>query len=196
MALYTRENGHAFTNQEVLDFWHDSDGPGGFVLVEICDHAKPGTPLNLPIWSGFQLFVLSDGDVLERLPDETAPHDFGRLVFRGSHLGDAEVAQLVIDMITRQKLEIAAAFALHFDASTFGEDAQSVGNLRRRFWSTWTGLSNEQRTQIDSELQAVSSAYSLMVAFLRDPRTPKFRGMLETVINEADLATLYDLVGD
>lgn len=190
---FKREHGHAFTNQEIMDFWTDSDGPGGEDLLEICDHAKPGTPLNMPIWSGYKLMRLTDGDVLEQVPDQTAPHDFGRLIFRGSNLGEDDITQIAVDLVTRNHLEIAVAFAFHFDSSLFGEDAGSLETLQSRFWSTWTGISTQQRTRLDERLRNENSAYATMVAFLEEPGNPRFRGLLESAVNESDLSVLYKL---
>ena len=192
MMTFRREPGHALTNQEILDFWNDADGPGGEELLEICDHAKPGTPLNMPIWSGHKLMRLADGDLLEQVPDQTAPHDFGRLIFRGSNVSEDDITQLVVDLVTRNQLEIPVAFALHFDSSRFGEDAESVGNLRSRFWSTWPGISTEQRDTIDERLQSENRAYATMVAFLAAPRDPRFRGLLESTVKASDLSVLYE----
>jgi len=190
---FKREHGHAFTNQEIMDFWTDSDGPGGEDLLEICDHAKPGTPLNMPIWSGYKLMRLTDGDVLEQVPDQTAPHDFGRLIFRGSNLGEDDITQLTVDLVTRNQLEIPVAFAFHFDSSRFGEDAGSLETLQSRFWSTWTGISTQQRTRLDERLRNENPAYATMVAFLEEPGNPRFRGLLEPAVNESDLSVLYKL---
>jgi hypothetical protein len=193
---FMRESGHSFTNQEILDFWNDADGPGGVELVEICDHEKTGTPLHLPIWSGHKLMRLSDGDVLEQVPDQTAPHDFGRLIFRGSHLSDDDIIQLVVDLVTRRRLEIAVAFAFHFEPSKFGADAEPMGNLRSRFWSTWTGISPDQRVRIDGRLRDENRAYAEMVAFLEEPGNPRFDELLASAINESDLSVLYELPAD
>jgi len=193
---FQREHGHAFTNQEIMDFWTDTDGPGGEDLLEICDHAKPGTPLNMPIWGGYKLMRLTDGDVLEQVPDQTAPHDFGRLIFRGSNISDADITQLVVDLVTRNQLEIPVAFAFHFDSSRFGEDAGSLETLRSRFWSTWTGITMDQRPRIDERLLSANRAYATMVAFLEEPRNPRFRGLLESAVNESDLSVLYELPAD
>jgi len=190
---FKREHGHTFTNQEIMDFWTDSDGPGGEDLLEICDHAKPGTPLNMPIWSGYTLMRLTDGDVLEQVPDQTAPHDFGRLIFRGSNLGEDDITQLTVDLVTRNQLEIPVAFAFHFDSSRFGEDAGSLETLQSRFWSTWTGISTQQRTRLDERLRNENPAYATMVAFLEGPGNPRFRGLLESAVNESDLSVLYKL---
>lgn len=176
-----------------MDFWTDVDGPGGEELVEISDHEKPGTPLNMPIWSGYKLMLLADGDLLEQVPDQTAPHDFGRLIFRGSNLSDDDITQLVVDLVSRNQLEIPVAFAVHFDSSRFGEDAESVGNLQSRFWSTWPGISTEQRATIDERLHSENRAYATMVAFLAAPRDPRFRGLLESAVNASDLSVLYEL---
>lgn len=190
---FHREPGHALTNQEIMDFWTDSDGPGGEEVLEICDHAKPGTPLNMPIWSGYKLMRLADGDLLEQVPDQTAPHDFGRLIFRGSNLSDDDITQLVVDLVSRNQLEIPVAFALHFESSRFGEDAESVGNLRSRFWSNWSGITAGLRARIDERLRGENRAYATMVAFLADPRDPRFRGLLESAVNGFDLSVLYEL---
>jgi hypothetical protein len=193
---FRRESGHSFTNQEILDFWNDADGPGGVELVEICDHAKPGTPLNMPIWSGYKLMRLTDGDVLEQVPDQTAPHDFGRLIFRGSHLSDDDIIQLVVDLVTRRRLEIAVTFAFHFDSSRFGEDAGTLETLRSRFWSTWLGISTQQRATIDQRLLSAHRAYATMVAFLEEPGNPRFHELLASAVNESDLSVLYELPAD
>jgi hypothetical protein len=193
---FKREHGHAFTNQEIMDFWTDSDGPGGEDLLEICDHAKPGTPLNMPIWSGYKLMRLTDGDVLEQVPDQTAPHDFGRLIFRGSHLSDDDIIQLVVDLVTRNQLEIPVAFAFHFDSSRFDQDAENVETLRSRFWSTWPGITSDQRASIEEHLRNENPAYATMVAFLEEPRNPRFRGLLESAVNESVLSVLYELPAD
>lgn len=193
MATHTREPGYAFTNDEILQFWLESDGPGGEVLVEICDHASPGIPLHMPIWSGFQLIRLSDGDFLEQVPDKTVPHDFGRLIFRGSHVGDAEVVQLVVDLVVRWKLEIPVAFANHFDSTKFGGDSKTFEALRSQFWSTWSGVSAAQRAEIDVRLSAESLTYAQMVDFLSSPGNPKFRDLLSAASNDGDLELLYQL---
>ena len=190
---FKHESGHSFTNQEIMNFWTDSGGPGGEDLLEICDHAKPGTPLNMPIWSGYKLMRLTEGDLLEQVPDQTAPHDFGRLIFRGSNISDADITQLVVDLVTRNQLEIPVAFAFHFDSSRFGEDAGSLEMLRSRFWSTWPGISTQQRAHIDERLRSESRAYATMVAFLGEPRNPRFRGLLESAVNESDLSVLDKL---
>jgi hypothetical protein len=163
MMTFRRESGHLFTNQEIANFWTDSDGPGGEELLEICDHAKPGTPLNLAIWSGYKLMRLTDGDLLEQVPDQTAPHDFGRLIFRGSNLS---------------------------------EDAEAMSTVRSRFWSTWSGISTQQRARIDESLLSESRAYATMVAFLEEPRNPRFRGLFESAVNASDLSGLYELPAD
>jgi hypothetical protein len=191
--IFQREPDHAFTNQEILNFWNDADGSGGEELLEICDHAKPGTPLNLPIWSGHKLLRLTDGDVLEQVPDQTAPHDFGRLIFRGSNLSEEDIIQLVVDLVTRNQLEIAVAFALHFDSSRFGEDAENMETLRSRFWSTWPGFAPTQRATIDERLRHESPTYATMLEFLEEPRSPRFEGLLSSAINDADLGLLYKL---
>jgi hypothetical protein len=193
MVMYTREPGYTFTNEQILQFWLESDGPGGEVLVEICDHASPGIPLKMPIWSGFQLIRLSDGDFLEQVPDATVPHDFGRLIFRGSHLGDAEIVQLVADLVVRWKLEVPVAFANHFDSTKFGDDSKIFEDLRSRFWSTWSGVSDQQCAQIDARLRAENAPYALMVEFLGDPGNPKFRGLLSGATNDGNLGMLYQL---
>lgn len=193
MATYTREPGYTFTNDEILHFWLESDGPGGEVLVEICDHASPGIPLHMPIWSGFQLIRLSDGDFLEQVPDATVPHDFGRLIYRGSHLGDAEIVQLVVDLVVRWKLEVPVAFANHFDSAKFGDDSKNFEALRTRFWSTWSGVSDQQRAQIDTRLRAESRPYAQMVDFLGNPDNPEFRGLFSGAINDGNLGVLYQL---
>jgi hypothetical protein len=193
---FKHESGHSFTNQEIMDFWTDSDGPGGEDLLEICDHAKPGTPLNMPIWSGYKLMRLTDGNVLEQVPDQTAPHDFGRLIFRGSNLSEDDITRLVVDLITRNQLEIPVAFAFHFDSSRFGEDVGSLETLRSRFWSTWTGISTQQRAMIDERLLSESRAYATMVAFLADPQNGKFYGLRESAVTASDLSVLYELPAD
>jgi hypothetical protein len=193
---FKHENGHSFTNQEIMDFWTDVNGPGGEDLLEICDHAKPGTPLNMPIWSGYKLMRLADGDLLEQVPDQTAPHDFGRLIFRGSNISEDDITQLVVDLVTRNQLEIAVAFAFHFDSSAFDQDAESVGNLRSRFWSTWAGITSDQRARIDERLLSENRAYATMVAFLEEPRNPRFRGVLESAVTASDLSVLYELPTD
>lgn len=190
---FRREPGHALTNQEILDFWNDADGPGGEELLEICDHAKPGTPLNMPIWSGHKLMRLADGDLLEQVPDANAPHDFGRLIFRGSHLGEADVTQLVVGLVTRNQLEIPVAFAFHFDSSRFGENAGNVESLRSRFWSTWSGVSTQQQSIIDQQLSQSNPAYAAMVTFLDEPGNPRFRGLLESTVKASDLSAIYEL---
>jgi hypothetical protein len=194
--IFQRQPGDAFTNQEILDFWTDSDGPGGEDLLEICDYAKPGTPLNMPIWSGYKLMRLTDGDVLEQVPDQTAPHDFGRLIFRGSNISDDDITQLVVDLVTRNQLEIPVAFAFHFDSSRFGEDAGSLEVLRSRFWSTWTGITSDQRSRIDERLLSENRAYATMVGFLGDPQNAKFHGLCESAVNASDLSVLYELPTD
>ena len=191
--IFQREPDHAFTNQEILNFWNDADGSGGEELLAICDHAKPGTPLNLPIWSGHKLLRLTDGDLLEQVPDQTAPHDFGRLIFRGSNLSEDDITQLVVDLVTRNQLEIAVAFALHFDSSRFGEDAENMETLRSRFWSTWPGFAPSQRATIDGRLRHESPTYATMLEFLEEPRSPRFEGLLSSAINDADLGLLYKL---
>jgi hypothetical protein len=196
MMTFRRESGHLFTNQEILNFWTDSDGPGGEELLEICDHAKPGTPLNLAIWSGYKLMRLTDGDLLEQVPDQTAPHDFGRLIFRGSNLSEDAITRLVVDLITRNQLEIAVAFAFHFGSSRFEEDAEAMSTVRSRFWSTWSGISTQQRARIDESLLSESRAYATMVAFLEEPRNPRFRGLFESAVNASDLSGLYELPAD
>jgi hypothetical protein len=196
MMTFRRESGHLFTNQEILNFWTDAGGPGGEDLLEICDHAKPGTPLNMPIWSGYKLMRLTDGDLLEQVPDQTAPHDFGRLIFRGSNLSEDDITQLVVDLVTRNQLEIPVAFAFHFDSSRFGEDAGSLETLRSRFWSTWTWITTDQRPRIDERLLSANRSYATMVAFLEEPRNPRFRGLLESAVNESDLSVLYELPAD
>jgi hypothetical protein len=193
---FKHESGHSFTNQEIMDFWTDSDGPGGEDLLEICDHAKPGTPLNMPIWSGHKLMRLTDGDLLEQVPDQTAPHDFGRLIFRGSNLSEDDITRLVVDLVTRNQLEIPVAFAFHFDSSRFGEDVGSLETLRSRFWSTWPGISTQQRAMIDERLLSENRAYATMVAFLADPQTAKFHVLRESAVNESDLSGLYKLPAD
>lgn len=193
---FKHESGHSFTNQEFVDFWTDSDGPGGEDLLEISDHSKPGTPLNMPIWSGHKLMRLTDGDVLEQVPDQTAPHDFGRLIFRGSNLSEDAITRLVVDVVTRNQLEVAVAFAFHFDSSRFGEDAGRLETLRSRFWSTWTGITSDQRVRIDERLLSESRAYATMVAFLEEPRNPRFRGLLESAVTASDLSVLHELPAD
>ena len=136
---------------------------------------------------------LTDGDLLEQVPDQTAPHDFGRLIFRGSNLSEEDIIQLVVDLVTRNQLEIAAAFAFHFDSSRFGQDADSVGNLRSRFWSTWPGFAPSQRATIDGRLRHESPTYATMLEFLEEPRSPRFDGLLSSAINDADLGLLYKL---
>ena len=196
MTTFNRENGHVFTNQEIMDFWTDADGPGGEDLLEICDHAKPGTPLNMPIWSGYKLMRLTDGDLLEQVPDQTAPHDFGRLIFRRSNLSEADITQLIVDLIIRNKLEIPVAFAFHFDSSRFGESAGNVETLRSRFWSTWSGITSDQCARIDERLRGENRAYATMVAFLTDPDNAKFHGLRESAVNASDLSVLYELNSD
>jgi hypothetical protein len=193
MTLFTREPGYTFTNDDIVDFWLDSDGPGGEVLVDICDHEAPGIPLHMPIWSGYQLVRLTDGDFLEQVPDANAPHDFGRLIFRGSHLGEADITQLVVGLVTRNQLEIPVAFAFHFDSSRFGENAGNVETLRSRFWSTWSGISAKQQSLIDQQLGQSNPAYAAMVAFLEKPGNPRFRGLLESATKSDDLSPLYEL---
>ena len=193
MTTFNRENGHAFTNQEVMDFWTDADGPGGEELLEICDHAKPGTPLNMQIWSGYKLMRLTDGDLLEQVPDQTAPHDFGRLIFRGSNLSEDDITQLVVRLVSRNQVEIPVAFAFHFDSSRFGESAGNVETLRSRFWSTWSGISSKQQSLIEQQLGQSNPAYAAMVAFLTVPGDPRFRGLLESTVNASDLSVLYEL---
>lgn len=193
MMTFRREPGHALTNQEILDFWNDADGPSGEELLEICDHAKPGTPLNMPIWSGHKLMRLADGDLLEQVPDANAPHDFGRLIFRGSHRGEADITQLVVGLVTRNQLEIPVAFAFHFDSSRFGENAGNVESLRSRFWSNWSGVSPQQQSLIDQQLSQSNPAYAAMVAFLDEPGNPRFRGLLKSAVKASDLSAIYEL---
>jgi hypothetical protein len=147
----------------------------------------------MPIWSGYQLVRLTDGDFLEQVPDANAPHDFGRLIFRGSHLGEADITQLVVGLVTRNQLEIPVAFAFHFDSSRFGENAGNVETLRSRFWSTWSGISAKQQSLIDQQLGQSNPAYAAMVAFLEKPGNPRFRGLLESATKSDDLSPLYEL---
>ena len=193
MASHRRENGYTFTNDEIIDFWLDSDGPGGEVLVEICNHESPGTPLHMPIWSGYQLFRLSNGDFLEQVPDASVPHDFGQLIFRGAHLPDTEITVLIIDLVTRWQLETPVAFAFHFDSAKFGDDAETISALRARFWSTWSGVSPKQQSLIDQQLCEVNPVYASTVDFFRDPRNSRFRDLLESATNSNDLSPLYKL---
>ncbi len=191
MMTFRHEQGHAFTNQEILDFWNDADGPGGEELVEICDHEKPGTPLNMPIWSGYKLMRLTDGDLLEQVPDQTAPHDFGRLIFRGSNLNEDDIVHLVVDLVTRFQLEIPVAFAFHFDSLRFGEDAANMETLQSRFWSTWSGFAPSQQATIDGRLRRESPTYATMLEFLEEPRISRFDGLLASALNNGDLSLIY-----
>ena len=71
-----------------------------------------------------------------------------------------------------------------------------MSTVRSRFWSTWSGISTQQRARIDESLLSESRAYATMVAFLEEPRNPRFRGLFESAVNASDLSVLYELPAD
>ena len=193
---YLRERGHVFSKQEILDFWHDSDRQGGKEVVTVCDHVKPGVPLSLPFWSGYSIIRLKNGDVLERVPDNSRPDDFGQLFYRGSNIDGSALTDLIVDFIIGNNLSITVALAFCFTEAAFGDDGPVMESLRRRLWSEWNGVSESQKRVIDARLHDESPAYAIASKFLAQPNDPTYRGLRESAIKDSDLSHIMDIASE
>lgn len=76
-AMYPKIVGHRFTDQEIIDFWNDSEGPGASILFEARAQVSPGFPVEEGYWSGYQLVKLDNGDIIKRFPDDSRADDLG-----------------------------------------------------------------------------------------------------------------------
>lgn len=187
------EPNHYLTDDEMWAYWNEPDAPGATILLHVCEQSAPGVAMALPIWGGSQLARLDDGDVIERVPHQSRPDDLGQLIYRGNNLTESAITELVVDLIVRQQLDVPVAFAFHFSASNFAEDAELLDGMRKNFWSDLSGLTKRQQSEIDARLHADSYAYRILCDFFADPRRPQFGGLFESVINDQNFAGVFRL---
>ena len=184
------EVGHELSEQEYIDFWSDETGPGGVTLLEIHEQSQPGVPASLPIFTS-RVILFSDGDVFDEQSGDFKGHPFGYMTYRGRSLSDGAIDHVLINLITRCKLEISIALYLHFDAQPFDEDALVMTSIRQTCWSAWDpSLTNRRKHRIDARLRVTSPTYRLCCEFLESPRNPRFSGILESVLRDGDFRTL------
>lgn len=187
---------HYLTDEQMWAYWNEPDATGATILLHVCEQSAPGVAMSLPIWGGSQLAKLDDGDVIERIPDQSRMDDFGQLIYRGNNLTESAITELVVDLIVRQQIEVPLAFAWRFSAANFAEHAELLEGMRKSFWSDLSVLTKRQQSEIDARLHAESLPYRILCDFFSSPRQRKFRGLVESVISDRSLAGVYALAAE
>ena len=144
-----------------------------------------------------QLVRVDDGDLLELYPWPIWGKNFAQMTYWGNSVSDDSLVELIAAMVIRQDLQLAVAFHFHFDAIRFGEDAEAMKDVRRKFWSAWDPVvTRAMQSEIDAKLRATNATYSSFCDFLETPRDPKFRGLVDSALNHCDLSLGYSLAAD
>lgn len=190
-----REPNHVLTDAEILEFWQDTDGPGGEYIFDSACQVAPGVTVNGGYWTGQQVLRLSNGDVFGNVPDDSRPDDFGRLTYWGNNLNEDQLGDLLVDFIVDNHLEVFIAFDVRFHAVRFAENADQLEMCRRKFWCQWNGFDGERLERVTEKVSSRSAAYRILVDFFDHPFRPEFRGILDQAVNEHNFASVYLLAG-
>jgi hypothetical protein len=189
------EPNQVLTVAEILEFWQDTDGPGGEYIFDSACQVAPGVTVNGGYWTGQQVLRLSNGDVFGNVPDDSMPDDFGRLTYWGKSLNEDQLGDLLVDFIVDNHLDVFIAFAVRFHAERFTEHSDELEICRAKFWHQWNGFDREQQERVAEKLSSRSAPYRILVDFFADPFRPEFRGILEQAVNEHNFASVYLLAG-
>ncbi len=186
-----RAPGYELTPDEVTDFWNQTE-PGGSYFIQIAQHLREGEFVYPPNrFDNANVMVLDDGEVYEQVPDFTRSDEFGRMTFHGSHLGESELVDVCARMMVSLTIEATFALRFRYEPQRFAEDAPRVEEYRKELWVSGDLLTPALMHAIHLRLLELSRPYQIITEFLDEPRAPRFRGLLDDVVNGRGSSLAY-----